>query len=547
MHSPAPRPRPRRAALVACALLTAAACTPASAPTPPAPPTPTPFVPAPPTPTLAEITIWADEALPARLRDALQSLPAGGGPRLRWVDDSSAATVRVEAGPDLPLSTWIYAVVAPFPTVPDAIESEALRAAWAGADGVLVAPATAAALTSLLGPPGDGGARVAPAASLLDLAWDTRPALAVVPFEELAPRWKVLEIAGQSPLRRDFDATAYPLAVRFGLSGDRAAASLLAERIRRAEAWPESNRDPARLTVLLMTGVTAMARGTAYQMDRLGVTYPGALIADWAQGADLVHISNEAPFYRNCPDAAQALYTSRFCSPPHYIELFEWLGVDLIELTGNHLLDFGRQPLLETLELYRAHGYQTFGGGANLDEALRPALIEHNGNRLAFLGANPAGPTQVWATETSPGSAPWDKERLYGAMAELRAQGYLPVFTFQWTESYSSAPMPGQRTGFREAADAGAVIVSGSQAHQPQAFEFYQDSFIHYGLGNLFFAQMWSLPTRQAFLDRHVFYDGRHISTELLTTVLEDHVQPRPMTAAERATFLAELFAASGW
>jgi poly-gamma-glutamate synthesis protein (capsule biosynthesis protein) len=44
-----------------------------------------------------------------------------------------------------------------------------------------------------------------------------------------------------------------------------------------------------------------------------------------------------------------------------------------------------------------------------------------------------------------------------------------------------------------------------------------------------------------------VFYDGRHISTELLTGLIEDYARPRPMTTDERADFLARLFAASGW
>jgi poly-gamma-glutamate synthesis protein (capsule biosynthesis protein) len=78
-------------------------------------------------------------------------------------------------------------------------------------------------------------------------------------------------------------------------------------------------------------------------------------------------------------------------------------------------------------------------------------------------------------------------------------------------------------------------------------FEFYKDGFIHYGPGNLFFDQMWSLPTRQEFVDRHIFYDGRHISTELLTALLENWSKPRPMTDAERAAFLTLMFRESGW
>jgi poly-gamma-glutamate synthesis protein (capsule biosynthesis protein) len=77
--------------------------------------------------------------------------------------------------------------------------------------------------------------------------------------------------------------------------------------------------------------------------------------------------------------------------------------------------------------------------------------------------------------------------------------------------------------------------------------EFYQGRFIHYGLGNLFFDQMQALELRQEMIDRHVFYAGRHVSTELLTALLEDFAQPRPMTSDEREAFLRKIFTASGW
>ena len=102
---------------------------------------------------------------------------------------------------------------------------------------------------------------------------------------------------------------------------------------------------------------------------------------------------------------------------------------------------------------------------------------------------------------------------------------------------------------FRGLAEAGAVIVSGSQAHKPQAFDFFGSNFIHYGVGNLFFDQM-DIPvkgTRQEFLDRHVIYDGRYISTELKTAMLEDYARPRPMTEDERQQLLQDMFIASGW
>jgi len=105
------------------------------------------------------------------------------------------------------------------------------------------------------------------------------------------------------------------------------------------------------------------------------------------------------------------------------------------------------------------------------------------------------------------------------------------------------------KADFRKMADAGAVIVNGSQAHLAKEMEIYNNTLIHYGLGNLFFDQMTIevngkliTETRNEFIQRHVFYNGEYISTELLTAVLEDFAKPRPMTLEERQAFLEEIF-----
>ncbi len=129
----------------------------------------------------------------------------------------------------------------------------------------------------------------------------------------------------------------------------------------------------------------------------------------------------------------------------------------------------------------------------------------------------------------------------------LRVEGYLPLVTYQHHEVYVYGISPALQPDFRAAAEAGAVIVSGSQAHQPHAMEFYQGAFLHYGLGNLFFDQYnEGYPMRQAFIDRHVFYQNRHISTELLTVMLIDFARPRPMTDKERQELLEVIFEVSG-
>jgi poly-gamma-glutamate synthesis protein (capsule biosynthesis protein) len=138
---------------------------------------------------------------------------------------------------------------------------------------------------------------------------------------------------------------------------------------------------------------------------------------------------------------------------------------------------------------------------------------------------------------------------LHEEIRQLREEGYLPIVTFQYHEYYTPDARPWQVVDFEGMAEAGAVIVSGDQAHAPQGFGFKNGSFIHYGLGNLFFDQM-DIPvpgTRREFLDRHVFYNGRYLGVDLLTAMLEDYARPRPMTLEERRSLLQDMFAASGW
>jgi hypothetical protein len=301
--------------------------------------------------------------------------------------------------------------------------------------------------------------------------------------------------------------------------------------------------------VVLMTGTTALVRATAWRMETRGLDYPAGDILDWLTEPDLTHISNEASFNAACPPANPIQTSLVFCSRPEYIQLLDAIGADIIELSGNHNNDWGRDAFTYSLDLYRQRGWRWFAGGENSEQARQPLLIEHNGNRLAFLGCNFAGPPAAWATVNQPGAARCDLDWYAQQLGELRAQGYLPVMTFQYNEIYVPFASERQVADFGRLAAAGAVIVSGSQAHFPQGFAFESGSYIHYGLGNLFFDQM-DIPvvgTRREFLDRHVFYDGRYISTELLTAMLEDYARPRPMTEEERRNFLTELFAASNW
>lgn len=518
---------------------------------------PTPFQPLPVTATLAvpstptpipPVWLGLDESVPDGLSDALAL-----GDAARPVEEGQTAEVTLTAmnDPRAPI-TWVFALVAPFPTVVDGVSLDEVHRAWRGevsptfGKALLMSYATRAALEAAWGAPADGAVALAEENELIDAAWAARPAWAIVPFEDLQPRWKVLRVDGQSPLDRAFDDHTYGLSVHFGFEGNPEAAARLTSI---AGGFPFTNRDPSKMTVLMLTGTSALVRSVAERMNSKGLLYPGEAVRDWLREPDFTHISNEVAFTPDCPPPNPMIINLQFCSNPEHAVLYEDVGVDIVELTGNHLADFGMTPFLYSLDLFQQKGWLVYGGGHNLQQARQPLKIEHNGNKIALLGCNSAGPAHVWATDATPGVAQCDFDWMKAEIDRLRSDGYLPVVTLQHEESYSLTLMPWVIEDFVGLARAGAVIVSGSQAHFPLGFTFDGEHFVHFGPGNLFFDQM-DYPvvgTRREFYDRHVFYDGRYISTELLTAMLEDWARPRPMTEEERSTFLSEIFAASPW
>lgn len=504
-----------------------------------------------PTPTPGPLKLNLSQELPAEM---FASIPTPLGMVLS--DDPEEADIVVEVASDGQkyelISYQVYTLVAPFFTVQDNITLKELTAILTGMSSQEEAPFKGvyakepfSQLQSLIDPKNPKRVTLA---TTTDLSVIPEEYWMIVPFEELRPEFKVISIDGISPLDDNFDPSEYslslPVGVRLNATDREIDPALLSSLL------PESNYKPGQLTSLIMTGVTAMARDTAFVMSTEGVLYPGTNIRKVMRAADLTHISNEVSFFEDCPLPDPDYEGFIFCSDPEYIDLLADLGTDIVELTGNHNNDvraiYKVDSVPYSLDLYRKNDMQWYAGGTNLTNAKAPLKIEHNGNKLAFVGCNSYGPYMAWATDDSSGSAPCeDWEWIKQSVAALKLEGYLPIVTLQFQEEYLYTATSLAIRDFRPLAEAGAVIVNGSQSHVGKALEFYSDALIQYGLGNLFFDQPGFYITYDGFIQKHFFYQGRHISTQLLTITLEDTAKPRFMTDDERAKFLQDIFDSS--
>ena len=514
-------------------------------------PTFTPTIPTPePTRTTQPPAVWIDPRLPVEI---LQSF--GNSPTVIRVGSKEEALLSLTIDTEEPLSTWIYALAAPFATVTDDVSTESLVAFWKGnavfpASALVMPPAIFDSLKARYGSP-LGDARPLAEEDLLTFCQSHQNAWAILPFEKLEPQWKVISLDGNSPIHKDFTSENYPLIVQIGW--DQGMRPLTETETQLAEeaiqSIPTTNRQADRLTTVILTGVTAMTRATGKEMELYGVLSPAVSIGELMREADIAHVSNEVPFATNCPPPQwQQEIDLVFCSDDKYIDLMREIGTDVVELTGDHFSDYGPEAMYHTLEMYKKEGWSYYGGGKDISEAKQPLKITHNGNKIAFLGCNAKAPGYATASETNPGALHCDMDEIVEQIKTLKDEGYQVIFTFQHQEIYRWNPTEQMIADFHRVADAGAAIVSGSQAHQPHLVEFYGNSLIHYGLGNLFFDQLgWSEDTDKAFLDRHIFYDGKYLGVELITVQFFNWSTPTLMTPEARAVMLQRLFTESGF
>ena len=307
--------------------------------------------------------------------------------------------------------------------------------------------------------------------------------------------------------------------------------------------------DESSVLTFAQTGVTALSRGMNAKLRQVGdAGYFAEGIGEYLSGFDLTHTSNESSF----TDYATS---DNICSDPRFIDTLTAIGLDIVELTGNHNVDCGAAAALETIDIYTDKGIKMVGGGANAEAAAVPLQIDKKGSGITFLAYNlSTGGATLGAL---PGANQYYEENAVAEIAAAKARGDFVIVDVQYYECNAYASeyedpicdypqnVPGDEIGFfQHLIDLGADMVVGTSAHQPQTFELYGDGVIYYGLGNLFFDQYWWPGTTRSLILAHYFYKGKLLQTKIVPTVYDSAMQTRLMDAETAKWFLGRLIGA---
>lgn len=215
---------------------------------------------------------------------------------------------------------------------------------------------------------------------------------------------------------------------------------------------------------------------------------------------------------------------------PALASIFSDCGFDVVSVASNHAMDWGEEALLDTIALLEEKGIQVIGGGRNLEEARRPAIIERNGVKVAFLAYcsvlregyaathNKAGVSPLRATtyyeprEYQAGTPPKIvsvplAEDVEGMVADIKAVKPLVdsvVVSIHWGIHFIPKMVADYQVIAAKAAfEAGADVILGHHAHVPKAIGVFDGKACFFSLSNFIMSAPEASPARSAQFEEH--------------------------------------------
>ncbi|KAA5834583.1 CapA family protein [Saccharopolyspora hirsuta] len=182
---------------------------------------------------------------------------------------------------------------------------------------------------------------------------------------------------------------------------------------------------------------------------------------------------------------------------------------DVCSLANNHVLDFGRQGLADTLDALSRAGLRWVGAGRDAAEAHRPVLVGTPRGRVAVFGCGAAssGIPGGWAaTSRRPGVhflPDLSDRRAAELTAEIRERtrpGDVVVVSLHWGSNWQYQVTAEQIRFAHRLIDGGVHVVHGHSSHHPRPIEVYRGRLVLYGCGD-FIDDYEGIPGYESYRD----------------------------------------------
>lgn len=210
------------------------------------------------------------------------------------------------------------------------------------------------------------------------------------------------------------------------------------------------------------------------------------------RGSDVLIMNNEFPYSVKGKSEPIAGKEYTFRADPEAVELLEVFGTDAVSLANNHVYDYGKIGLLDTLNSLNEAGMPYVGAGENISEASRALYYVVNGKKVAIVSATQIERSSSFtreATKTEPGVLKTlNPERFLGIIEREKAYSDYVIVLVHWGTEGNLFSEESQRQLAAQYVEAGADAVIGSHPHRLQGIGYMEGVPVAYSLGNFWFS-----------------------------------------------------------
>lgn len=205
-------------------------------------------------------------------------------------------------------------------------------------------------------------------------------------------------------------------------------------------------------------------------------------IIDHINSSDFIIGNYEFAIVKN-KKSSNILSRDRFQSNPKYLEIIKDINWTFFTIANNHISDWGYENIIVTKnELKKISKFEPIGAGINKYEAIKPIILEKNNIRFGFVAISEKEINN--ATESSFGSAPFDKELVKETIVLLKKMVDHVVVLMHWGTEFIPVPSPEQKKIAKYLSNLNVSLIVGTHPHIIQGYEKIKNTHVYYSLGN---------------------------------------------------------------
>lgn len=174
-----------------------------------------------------------------------------------------------------------------------------------------------------------------------------------------------------------------------------------------------------------------------------------------------------------------------FKAPPETMRGIQQLNPSLVALANNHILDYKKEGLLDTVKLLQSYNLNYVGVGENKTEAANSYVIQDDSLKVGIYNCTESEFSVVG--KNYPGANPFDPLESLDHINTLKEESDYIIVLYHGGKEYYRYPTPELQKRCRKMVEKGADVVICQHSHCIGSYEEYDGGTIVYGQGNFLF------------------------------------------------------------